>query len=112
MILIIFVVLSSSYSLYAPTFEGPDENYHYIYIKNISENNLPESMYLKTAPLYYTLLSLPLNFIDYPNIIEVKPDPPFYQDKPNRFFHGAEEIFPFSETAKVVHSLRIFSILF
>lgn len=107
LILVLFTSLAVAYTLLAPTFEGPDESYHYEYAVNIKNNNLPIEKYIGTSPLYYALISLPLHFLNDDSNIPTNSE--FPRDK-NRFWHAEEEFFPFSDTASSVHILRFFSI--
>lgn len=107
--LIGFLILTTLYSLTAPAFEGPDEQFHYKYSKDISEGKIPEAGFLFHAPLYYSIIAAFLTFVEHPDEVEIEVNPNFRQDK-NRFVHSLEENFPFQGTSSAVHSLRFFSI--
>lgn len=111
LILVNFVTFTLLYSLYAPTFEGPDEESHYSFSLLMFEGTeLPH--YAKSQPLYYALNSFLLNFIPHENYDERKTynNPNFSLENPNRFLHFAEENFPFKDTSYTVHILRLFPI--
>jgi len=103
------LVLTTLYSLTAPTFEGPDELFHYKYSKDIFEGKLTEQNFVFHAPLYYSINAVFLTFVEHPDEIEIKVNPNFPQDK-NRFAHSLEEDFPFQGTSSAVHVLRFLSI--
>ncbi|RMG41228.1 MAG: hypothetical protein D6719_08930 [Candidatus Dadabacteria bacterium] len=109
-ILSVFIILACAYSLIAPTFEGPDENVHYRYVKSLLDSTLPRSEYLRSPPLYYAMAAGLLYFINHPEKIEVTPRTKKRKGI-NRFRHRHEEIFPFSGTARAVHLLRLLSVV-
>lgn len=113
LIIIYFTGITVSYSLYTPTFEGGDEKAHYENIKNVFDNNFEKNSYLKSQPLSYLTYAVFLNFIDSPELgdegIYINDQEwPKYQ---NRWNHGIEEAYPFTDIALTVHLLRIVSIV-
>jgi hypothetical protein len=110
MIIITFVIFSTLYSLYAPSFEGPDEQFHYGFTKDVYSGTLSEIDYVKQGPLYFSISAFFLNFIEPPENIEIKTNSFFPRDA-NKFIHSFEEQFPYSGTAYAVHLLRLISII-
>jgi len=106
LILCNFVSFSILYSLYAPTFEGPDENFHYQYSKSLLYGDLKEEQYLRKAPLSYLINAGILHFVEPPNNVEIHENFLTFPENKNRFIHGLEEVFPYTGTAKAVHTLR------
>jgi len=112
LILIIFLSFTTSYSLYLPAFEGPDEQTRYNDAKLFLEGSLPELRYKQEPPLYYTINAGLLSFIDHPETIEILFNKDFNLSNKNRFLHSIEEDFPFTGTSSAVHSLRFLSFIF
>ena len=108
-ILLTFVIFSTSYSLYAPSFEGPDEQFHYRFSHDVYSDTLSQKDYVKQGPLYYSITAFFLNFIEPPENIEIKTNSFFPRDA-NKFIHSFEEQFPYYGTAYAVHLLRFISI--
>jgi hypothetical protein len=112
-ILLSFFLTSLFYSFYTPTFEGPDETFHYNTAIKASQNNYQFLEYdASRTPLYYTVLGFFINFVDDPRPTTIPGNPTFSTDTTNKNhnIHSNEEVFPFSGTAKYVHIFRIFSI--
>jgi hypothetical protein len=119
LIILTFVIFALAYSLLTPTFEGPDEDAHYrysIWLFNPElRPSLTHAIYNHVAqPLYYIVNSVFFNLLD-PNDEKVAGLHVTYEypinDK-NRFQHGSEEIFPYSDIAATVHTMRLLSIVF
>lgn len=108
-IFIMFSTLSITYSLLTPTFEGPDERWHYLWSKEKLENKEPAN-YVYLQPLYYVVNALFLKFLPHPTIVPDNENEKFLSGDPNRFIHFIEEKFPFEGNARAVHILRFFSI--
>jgi len=111
----IFIILTSTYSIITPAFEGPDESTHFIIIENFKEGKFLEEDFRKEnlLPLPYMIYSLFLQFFDYDKTdiptnwpVRIVKDTEVH----NRFLHFEEENFPFSGTASAVHFLRFVSI--
>jgi len=111
----IFIILTSTYSIITPAFEGPDESTHFIIIENFKEGKFLEEDFRKVnlLPLSYMIYSLFLQFFDYDKTdiptnwpVRIVKDSEVH----NRFLHFEEENFPFSGTASAVHFLRFVSI--
>ena len=130
----LFVVFTSLYSLYTPTLEESDGSTHWMYILRLAEG---ESNFVleKSPPLYYFITSGLLSFYetDEPLVYDYKTQlsqiddyHKFQHQTPNEFsleknklqnecfskFDCPEipEQFPYSGTSQVVHLLRLFSI--
>ena len=116
-IIALFVFFTITYSLLTPAFEGPDEIAHYIRAKQIADTGYLPHFGQQTPPLYYYVAGPFLKTIDYPDdLYGVERRPDFHlkywpKMDMNRFLHGEEEIFPFTDSARAVHYLRILSIL-
>ena len=108
-ILCTYVTFATLYSLYAPSFEGPDEQFHYGFAKDVYTGTLSEKHYVKQGPLYFSVAAFFLNFIEPPDDVEIKKNKFFPRDA-NRFIHLYEEQFPYYGTAQAVHILRFLSV--
>ena len=109
-ILAIFLGFTISLSLYTPSFEGPDENSHYLWTLDTLHGNIHAGE-IDVMPVYYSINAFFLNYIPHPENIEIQLNPSYSEHDPNKFNHFQEEKFPFSGTAFPVHLLRIFSII-
>jgi len=127
----LFVVLATVYSVVVPLFEGNDESWHYAYIWHIySEKALPRQppeQYPHLArqeasqpPLYYLLaaaLSVGVPEDDlmalyrrenpYPTLWPIG-----YQDNQNHYIHTDAERFPYRGAARAIHLTRLLSVAF
>ncbi len=119
LIIIVFIIFSSSYSILTPAFEGPDEDAHYRYSIWLFNPELrPDqtySLYTNVAqPLYYIVNSIFFNLLDPHDTqvggLNVTYDYPV-KDK-NRFQHSVEEVFPYSDISATIHTMRLLSIFF
>ena len=119
LILVTFVGFALTYSILTPTHEGPDEDAHYrysIWLFNPElRPDLTTLLYNSVAqPLYYVVNSIFFNILDpddeYVGGLHVTYEYP--RTDVNRFQHGPEEIFPYSDIALTVHTLRLLSIAF
>ncbi|MGE5263424.1 MAG: hypothetical protein ACM3S0_08595, partial [Acidobacteriota bacterium] len=126
----IFVLLSSFYSLVTPILETPDEVWHYAYVRQLAVNHaLPvvdtegRAPYRHEGlqpPLYYAIGSLFIAWMPERELESMPAPNPYARigepravtnDNRNAFLHTADEQFPFHGTALAVHLLRFYSIL-
>jgi hypothetical protein len=110
----VFIVFATLYSLYAPTFEGPDEQSHYDFSKYILDHpgNVLE-MDIHGGPLYYVINYGIHHLINIPESNTIQRNSGFnFGSEPNRYEHGYEEQFPFTGIAAAVHILRFESIAY
>ncbi|MHA7646505.1 ArnT family glycosyltransferase [Nitrosopumilus sp. S4] len=110
-IIISYIILSVTYSLITPTFEGPDEQFHYEHIRSILHDGNLKVDSTERAILFYLVSAFFLNFIEHPDTTEIPTNGLFPLADSNRFVHSSEELFPYSGTALAVHALRSISIL-
>jgi 4-amino-4-deoxy-L-arabinose transferase-like glycosyltransferase len=126
-ILVLFVVLGTTYSLVTPLFEASDEISHYPVVQHIATTGtLPvqrpgvETLWEQEGsqpPLYY-LLSAALTFwIDTSDLQTVrwrnphaKLGIPLDPDNKNMVIHTQAEAFPWRGTALAMHLIRFFSV--
>lgn len=116
MIIFCYFTLTLLYSLITPTFEGPDEKFHYTKSVQTSNYNFHFIESTNRNPLSYLLIGGLINCLDFFHLdtsnVYLQIDPDFDLNMSNnRFKHGSEEIFPFQGIAQTVHLLRVFSIL-
>jgi len=122
MLLVLFVILGTIYSMTVPLFEAPDETGHFEYVLYlIRERELPrmgEGLYeAHHPPLYYGAAAIATFWVDTSNLSEVRRDNPKFiwsgeGDETNRVIHGNEELFPYHGTALAMHLIRLLSVVF
>ncbi|MHB9031520.1 MAG: ArnT family glycosyltransferase [Anaerolineae bacterium] len=124
----LFLLIGSIYSVATPIMEASDELRHYPYIKYIADGNgLPfqqpgvETYWAQEGsqpPLYYALGALLTGWIntnDLPAMYQLNPHSmigiPLAQDNKNMLIHSSREAFPWQGTTLAIHLLRFFSLL-
>ena len=131
-VLILYLVITTAYSIVNPAFESPDELLHFDYVESLLRTgHLPiavlgtgsrEAMLTENfqAPLYYTGAALLTTWLPpgrpAPGVIERNP---FWAwrigevgvDNKSQFLHGPEQDFPWHGLWLRLHLLRFFSIL-
>jgi hypothetical protein len=125
----VYFLLASAYSIVVPIFEAPDEAQHFFFVREIIEGHgLPVQETGITRrwaqegsqpPLYYVVAAAFTFWTDAANWVEVSQHNPYsVQGDPlangsrNVFLHGQPDDFPWSGTTLAVHALRFVSILF
>jgi 4-amino-4-deoxy-L-arabinose transferase-like glycosyltransferase len=128
LLLIIFVLLGTVYSIVTPLFEASDELWHYPFIKRLADgeglpvldpaNPGPWRQEAGQPPLYYALGALATFWIDTGDINEVRwinphadigiPQP---DGNVNMVVHGPRAAFPWQGTALAMHIVRLLSVL-
>jgi 4-amino-4-deoxy-L-arabinose transferase-like glycosyltransferase len=123
-LLVAFVALAATYNFTTPVFETPDEIFHYVYVRHLSEGQgLPRDAGRGSGPfaqeeaaqppLYYIVAAAltfwaprgDLNSIARTNVAGSLGDPRTDGNK-NRFLHGPAERFPWSGEFLTVHLVR------
>ncbi|MFO7741699.1 MAG: DUF2142 domain-containing protein [Anaerolineae bacterium] len=128
-ILVLFVVLSTTYSLVVPPFEASDELWHYPMVKTIADNwSLPVQdpsdvgpwrQEGSQPPLYYVLGALTTFWIDTSDMGRVRHLNPHVDNgiatpdgNVNLVVHRPErEAFPWKGTILAIHLIRFLSVL-
>jgi len=117
-ILTLFVILATSYSVIVPLGEAPDEVPHFTYVRYIARNGrLPvgaEEHEGFQPPLYYLIGAASTFWIDTSDYaVRANGDYSFTDDLPpfNLLLHTMEEAFPYRGWALAWHLLRFLSVL-
>jgi 4-amino-4-deoxy-L-arabinose transferase-like glycosyltransferase len=117
-ILALFLVLATSYSVIVPLGEGPDEVPHFTYVRYLTQHGrLPvgaEEHEGFQPPLYYFLGAGATFWIDTSDYaIRANGDYSFTEDVPpfNLLLHTARESFPYRGWALAWHVIRFLSVL-
>jgi hypothetical protein len=127
-ILILFMVLGTVYSLVTPLFETPDEVWHYLYVKHIADGSglpvyeegvtFPMRQEASQPPLYYLVNGWATTFIDTSDasqVVRYNPHAaigvPSAWGNRNVTSHTALEGFPYQGTALAAHVCRLLSVL-
>ena len=127
-ILLIYILLASTYSIINPLFESPDEVWHYEYIRWLVEGeglarpedvgHAPWHQEGSQPPLYYlsaALITLPISTENAEQVIRYNPhaaigQPDSFGNK-NVIIHGRSEAWPWKGVVLAAHVVRFFSIL-
>jgi hypothetical protein len=116
-ILIIYLILASSYSVIVPLGEAPDEVPHFTYIRYITRHwRLPvgaEEHEGFQPPLYYMIGAATTFWIDTDDyVIKANGDFSFTEDVPpfNLLLHTTAESFPYRGWALAWHLIRLLSV--
>ncbi len=126
-ILGVYVILGTIYSVATPIFEASDEVSHYAVIQNIIDGfGLPvQQSGLKTAweqegsqpPLYYLLMASTVKWIDTSDAVDrmyrnphAAPGDPSLDANRSLVIHSDAENFPWRQTTLAVHLIRFISI--
>lgn len=124
----LFLVLGSVYSVVTPLFEAPDEDYHYAVVRHIATTGAlprvspgvpaPWEQEGAQPPLYYLLAAGATFWVDTsdydatvrfnPHAALGQPDAP---DNRNRVVHTPAEAFPWRGTVLAVHLVRALGVL-
>ncbi len=127
-----FLILSLGASILTPTFEAPDENAHFYYIRYLWHNRtlpvltkdvaaLGDPRYQSYQPPGYYLVALAFaafspNELSQPFNLSINPY--FSQeinainsDNKNRYLHSPDDQFPFSNLPRAVHVARLASVI-
>jgi hypothetical protein len=116
LILVIFVTFAVLYSLTVPALEAPDEGAHYSGIRHMNDKDLDPGRVgklLDREPIYYVLKSIVIDFFpSEDHLVGTSPWNPDFPHNPAARIHGQEEIFPFEGLSAIVHTLRLFSIIY
>lgn len=128
-ILLIFVILATTYSVVTPIFEGFDEYWHYAYVEHVASGyglpRQPPDQYPHLAkqeasqpPLYYLLAAAICREIPDKGLASVSrqnpqflPVPWGYPDNQNLIVHTDAERFPYRGITLAVHLSRMLSVL-
>jgi len=127
-ILFIYLVLATLYSVVTPLFEASDEMWHYPFVKHLADGgglpvqdpqNLgPWRQEGSQPPLYYALSALVSAWVDTSDAEELiwrNPHAdiglPMADGNINMVIHTEQEAFPWSGTALAAHLVRLFSVL-
>jgi 4-amino-4-deoxy-L-arabinose transferase-like glycosyltransferase len=127
LIVAVFVVLGTLYSVVTPLFETPDELWHYPMAQHIAATGqLPvaqpgvETLWMQEAtqpPLYYAIgaaLTFWIDTRDLPDVRRLNPHAkfgiPLDPDNRNVVVHGEGEAFPWRGTALAMHLLRLLGV--
>jgi 4-amino-4-deoxy-L-arabinose transferase-like glycosyltransferase len=128
-LLILFVLLTSTYSLVTPIFEGPDEVWHFAYVRYIAEgyglpaltdNESGANQEVAQPPLYYAMAAVPNLFVSDEDLdVLMWHNPGFgYQapgtvnDNKNMLIHTEREAFPWQGAVLAVRLARVVSLAF
>jgi len=116
-ILALFVVLATGYSVIVPLGEAPDEVPHFTYIRYIAEHHrLPvgaEEHEGFQPPLYYLIGAASTFWIDTSDfVVRANGDYSFTDDLPpfNLLLHTTQESFPYHGWALAWHLIRLLSV--
>jgi len=127
-ILILFVVLGTLYSIVTPLFETPDEVWHYLYVKHVADGGglpvyredttFPMRQEASQPPLYYLLTGWATAWIDTSDVeTVVRYNPhaaigaPEAWGNRNVISHTPYEGFPYRGAALAAHLVRFLSVL-
>ena len=127
-VLAVFIVLGTLYSVVTPLFEAPDEVWHYLYVKHIADGGglpvyregvtLPMRQEASQPPLFYLLNGLAAAWIDTTDaeqVIQYNPHAaigaPVVWGNHNVISHLDSEGFPYRGTSLAVHLARFLSVL-
>jgi len=108
LILIYFVIITTSVSIITPVKEGPGENFHIDTIQRYAYYEINTNEIATRSPLYYFFGSFFLNLLSSEDIGQ---GPPTYEHRTMNFLHSKNEIFPFDGYEKIIHLLRFYSIV-
>src|SRR5437588_11615173 len=127
LIVLVYIALSTGYSLTTPLLETPDEVAHYEYVREIAQQHALPSQPDPTSaswaqenhqpPLYYVLAGVATSGIDagnYSAMVRRNPYAAFDEQKPdnrNIFVHGRAEVFPWQRAVPGMHIARMVSVL-
>jgi len=121
-ILTLYVLITSLYSLITPSFESPDEGGHFDYMVFIARrhclptvqdhNHISDLPIVLHPPLYYSLGALVLSALHPFGVpqyqFDLHADPRFWERwKDNWLIHGSEEVFPYHGNTRMDHLLRL-----
>jgi 4-amino-4-deoxy-L-arabinose transferase-like glycosyltransferase len=117
-ILVLFVVLATGYSVIVPLGEAPDEVPHFTYIRYLAQHGrLPvgaEEHEGFQPPLYYMIGAASTFWIDTGDfVVRANGDYSFTEDVPpfNLLLHATQESFPYHGWAMAWHLIRFLSVL-
>jgi 4-amino-4-deoxy-L-arabinose transferase-like glycosyltransferase len=126
-ILVAFVLLSTTYSVVTPIFEAPDELQHYFFVQHLADGEglpvitgpVPDiQAEMHQPPLYYALGALVTFWIDTDPLTDfVWRNPhaqigvPTASGNVNMVVHSAEESFPYRGVTLAMHLGRLLSVL-
>jgi len=127
-IIILFLALSTTYSVVTPIFEASDELWHYPMVKYIADhwslpvqdpqNVGPWRQEGSQPPLYYIIGALATAWIDTSDMAEVRWLNPHVDNglitedgNTNLVIHSSREAFPWRGTVLAVHLVRLLSVL-
>lgn len=128
LILIVFVVLGTIYSIVTPLFETPDEIWHYLYVKHFADGGdlpvyhegttFPMRQEASQPPLYYVLNGWATAWIDTSDadiVTQYNPHAaigaPSAWGNRNVMSHTSYEDFPYRGTVLAAHLARFLSVL-
>ncbi|HDQ72037.1 MAG TPA: DUF2142 domain-containing protein, partial [Chloroflexi bacterium] len=129
LLLILFAVLGSTYSLFTPIFEAPDEAWHYAYVRYLAEGRgLPSlddnasgaCQQVAQPPLYYTVAALLSHWVsddDLDTLMWHNPGfgyqaGPTANDNKNMLIHTEREQFPWQGAVLAIRLARLAAIGF
>ena len=131
LILVAFAVLGVLYSVVNPLAEAPDEDWHYDYVKYVTDGrglpvlhfdpskNIVHGTVGHHPPLYYGLSALLTFWINTEDADSLLWDNPHFLaglphalGNKNRIIHTDAEAFPYQGTALAMHIVRLLSVLF
>lgn len=125
----LFSILGTIYSLVVPLFEAPDEVWHFRFVQALVEQRaLPvqpvegQDIWLRESgqpPLYHVLAALlvaPLDTSDFPGFVRFNVAHPAItagstSRSPNVFIHTVHEAFPYQGAVLAAHMARLLSVL-
>ncbi|MCR4407466.1 MAG: glycosyltransferase family 39 protein [Anaerolineae bacterium] len=127
-IIVLFLVLATTYSVVTPIFEASDELWHYPMVKYIADhwslpvqdpqNVGPWRQEGSQPPLYYIIGALATAWIDTSDMAEVRWLNPHVDNgiitedgNTNLVIHSSREAFPWRGTVLAVHVIRLLSVL-
>ena len=115
-IITVFVTFAVSYSLITPALEAPDEGSHLSGIRHMNDNNVNPGRVgklLDREPIYYMLKAGVISFFPKEDHVVggsvLNPD---FPHNPALRIYGQAENFPFEGLPAIVHTLRLFSIIY
>ncbi|MBU0494589.1 MAG: glycosyltransferase family 39 protein [Chloroflexi bacterium] len=128
LILGLYLLLGTAYSLVNPPFEGYDEQAHFRYITWLAaERRLPVltkgvfgiNHETWQPPLYYVMGAASFGWVDTSDLDAVIQYNPYWaygigdvgRDNKNAYLHGPWENFPFQKTILALHAIRWLSVL-
>ncbi len=129
LLIVVYLLLATVYSISVPILEAPDEMWHYAYVRYlVRERQLPpwdtESAVGQESsqpPLYYATAALATAWTDASTASFLDRNPHWgypsagrVNDNKNLFFHQREgaEAFPWRDTALAVHLARLVNLVF